>query len=165
MNDETMREGFEEWVSRRHGCSTEKWYDTMQYKSHLTRDWWECWQAAMNTLAQASAPEGVHESAGVVLDEYRIAKYRLADKKAMENSDQWSHADEVSCMQTALDKCGYTRSNAKAGEVDARIAVAWIDHSDKGVLLHTLGECRALEDLPHGTHLYVVNSGMGDGNG
>lgn len=31
--------------------------------------------------------------------------------------------------------------------------VAWIDHTADGVFLRTLGECRALEDLPHGTKL------------
>lgn len=34
-------------------------------------------------------------------------------------------------------------------------AVAWIDHTDSGVFLRTLGACRALEDLPHGTRLYT----------
>jgi hypothetical protein len=34
-------------------------------------------------------------------------------------------------------------------------SVAWIDHTSYGVMLRTIGKCRALEDLPHGTKLYT----------
>lgn len=54
---------FERWVSKRWGCATEKWADSGEYKSHLTRDWWQCWQAAL------SAPKQVGVScAGELLD-------------------------------------------------------------------------------------------------
>lgn len=59
MNDETMREAFESYA-RSKGWKISQCpefpgeYDWAGVQNH-----WECWQAAINTRAQASAPEGV----------------------------------------------------------------------------------------------------------
>jgi hypothetical protein len=46
-------------------------------------------------------------------------------------------------------------TSEQAGEV------AWIDHTPSGVVLRTLGECKRLEDLPHGTKLYTLPHSAG----
>lgn len=49
----------------------------------------------------------------------------------------------------------YRCSSCTAAQAEGRgVAVAWIDQKQGGAFLRTLGECRALEDLPHGTKLY-----------
>src|SRR6201996_2449825 len=59
VNDETMREAFEKWLGsfKLSGHALDKNHDG-EYRSDRTGDQWEAWQAAWNTRAQASAPEG-----------------------------------------------------------------------------------------------------------
>lgn len=45
---ESTRAKFERWVSKRWGFSTGRWADSGEYHSSNTREWWQCWCAAID---------------------------------------------------------------------------------------------------------------------
>lgn len=47
VDAESTRSQFERWISKRWGYSTKRWSDSGNYHSGNTREWWECWQAAI----------------------------------------------------------------------------------------------------------------------
>lgn len=60
------RAEFERWVAKRWGYSTERWADSGEYRYQNTRDWWQCWQAALTTRPTPEAQESTPPASGGV---------------------------------------------------------------------------------------------------
>lgn len=108
------QDSFERWAAKRHGCSTQKWEDSGEYTSHYTRQWWECWKAA---VATPDAPVGgfvvdgaehaafvkgymaaamVHANSSFRADQLEKFAHRDAEKKGFAPAAQPSAKDGVS---------------------------------------------------------------------
>ncbi|MET3654036.1 hypothetical protein [Dyella japonica] len=121
MNDETMREAFEKWADLE-GMSIEVWSNGLYYEPS-THEAWVIWQSAWNR-AQASAPEG--EAVAWITPQH-LAQLRTDDKKnpigvvgALVYSRNILHTN---CQEIRIPL--FTRSNAKAGEVEFAYAMGW----------------------------------------
>lgn len=47
------RQAFEQWAGKRWGLDVTRWHDSGEYKSGLTRDWWQCWTESRTALTAA----------------------------------------------------------------------------------------------------------------
>ena len=149
MNDETMREAFEKWLAEEMQDDDPLKNKRGKYLDPETLFAWEAWQAAWNTRAQASAPEGEGNELILIADEMSAISCWETIQLSSEQISRWEHIirsnaniaekklevdDEVmalvirhAALREAM-KFGilsrkliadlFTRSNAKAGEVE-----------------------------------------------
>ena len=53
VTEDDGRQAFEKWAAKRWALSLERWHDSGEYKSGLTRDWWQCWTESRAALTAA----------------------------------------------------------------------------------------------------------------
>ena len=59
VTEDDGRQAFEKWAAKRWALSLERWHDSGEYKSGLTRDWWQCWTESRAALT-AALEDGRH---------------------------------------------------------------------------------------------------------
>jgi len=160
VNDETMREDFEEWLAdevRRNGG--------VGFEAALTHWAWKGFRAAMNNRAQASAPEGEADDGMPKTDREMLVYLMQAFDTESWQCPKCGHDEDTATMDSAYLLRDYlsknTRSNAEAGEVELILSevwgfmcnerIDWVD-SDKGSLVDRIGNYLSMRLAADPTH-------------